>query len=221
MQTRMNRIVLTLALTGLSLPSFGVETDYVDGAVLTRGQELEVIDVARECGIEKASRISTYNMFPTPFRGIMVHGVEQVEGREVSGRVLNVSYLKWLEPEARPRKGEVRKGDFWAGKYRLTKKTILRTGGKEYRVGSLKGMTAKESEEILGLFLDGKYEPGPAVNGKILRQVDWSSPITFSKRGEFILAGFLHKGRGSGFFDLQVRLADKKLVIDRVLQAIP
>ncbi|MEC9054018.1 MAG: hypothetical protein VX633_01835, partial [Verrucomicrobiota bacterium] len=105
MQT--NRIVLALALIGLSLPSFGVERDYVEGAVLTRGQELEVIDLARECGIEKVSRISTYNMFPTPFRGIMVHGVEQVEGREVSGRVLNVSYLKWQEPEARPRRGEV------------------------------------------------------------------------------------------------------------------
>jgi len=221
MQTRKNRIVLALALMGLSLPSFGVERDYVEGAVLTRGQELEVIELARECGVENVSRISTCNMLPTPFRGITVHGVERVEGREVSSRVLNVSYLKWQAPEAGSQKGQVRRGDFWAGKSRLMKKSILRTGGEEYRVGSLGGMTAEECETVLGLLLDGEYEPGPAVNGKVLSQVDWSRPITFSRRGGSISAGFLHRARGSGFFDLQFRLAGKKLVIERVLQAVP
>ncbi len=221
MQIRMNRIVLTLALMGLPLPSFGVERDYVEGAVLTKGQEREVIDLARECGIENVSRISTYNMFPTPFRGILVHEVEQVEGREVSSRVLNVSYLEWQEPEARPQKGQVRRGDFWAGKPRLRKKTILRVAGGECRVESLGGMTAGECEKVLKCFHDGKYELGPLVKGRALSEVDWSRPTTFSRRGGSVLVGFLHKARGSGFFDLQVRMAGKKLVIEQVLQAVP
>ena len=37
-------------------------------------------------------------------------------------------------------------------------------------------MTAEECETILGLFLDGKYKPGPAVNGRMLSQVDWTKP---------------------------------------------
>ena len=108
--------LLSLFMLGLTLPSFGVEQDYVDRAMLTEEQEKEVIALAQECGIGKVSRISSYNMFPTPFRGITVQGVEQVKGREVSCQVLNVSYGKWLEPGARPQKGQVQRGDFWAGK---------------------------------------------------------------------------------------------------------
>ncbi len=221
MQIRSNRKLFALALIGVSLPSFGVEKDYVEGATLTRGQEVEVIALARECGIEKVSRISTYNMFPTPFRGITVHGVEQVEGREVSSQGLDVSYLKWQEPEARPQKGQVRRGDFWAGKPWLRKKTILRTAGGECRVGSLGGMTVGECEKIMKCFHDGEYEPGPAVNGRVLGQVDWFRPTSFSRRGASISVGFLHKARGSGFFDLQVRPVGKKLVIEQVFQAVP
>ena len=50
-------------MLGLALPSFGVEQDYVDRAMLTEEQEKEVIALAQECGIGKVSRISSYNMF--------------------------------------------------------------------------------------------------------------------------------------------------------------
>ena len=221
MRIRMKTKLLISFMLVLTIPSFGVEQDYADGAILTGGQEKEVIALARECGIGEVLRISTYNMFPTPFRGITVRGVEQVKGREVSCQVLNVSYLKWLEPGARLQKGQVRRGDFWAGKPRAHKQTILRTGGEEYRVGSLGGMTAEECETILGLFLDGKYKPGPAVNSRMLRQVDWARPLSFSRRGESITAGFQHKAKDSGFFDLQVRVAGKKLTIEQMFQAVP
>ena len=217
----MNTKLLISFMLGLTIPSFGVEQDYVDGAILTEEQEKEVIALARECGIGKVSRISSYNMFPTPFRGITIRGIEQVKGREVSCQVLNVSYLKWLEPGARPQKGQVQRGDFWAGRPRAHKKTILRTGEEEYRVGSLQGMTAEECETILGLFLNGKYEPGPSVNGRMLRQVDWAKPTNFSRRGESISVGVLHKAKGSGFFDLQIRVAGKKLTIEQMFQAVP
>ena len=58
-----------------------------------------MITLAQKCGIKKVAKISTHNMFPSPFRGIRVQGVEEVEGREVSYQVLSMSNRQWLQPE--------------------------------------------------------------------------------------------------------------------------
>lgn len=50
--------LLSLFMLGLALPSFGVEQDYVDRAILTGEQENEVIALAQECGIGKVDRAS-------------------------------------------------------------------------------------------------------------------------------------------------------------------
>ena len=72
------------------------------------------------------------------------------------------------------------------------------------------------------MFLNGEYDHTPAVNEKSLNQVDWSKPSRFSKRGENISIGFLHKGGpGSGFFDLQIKLVGKELTITQMFQAVP
>jgi len=93
---------------------------------------------------------------------------------------------------------------------------------KEYRVRSVQGITAEECESILGMFLNGNFDHTPAVKEKSLDQVDWSNPSRFSKRGENISIGFLHKaGPGGGFFDLQVKLVGKELTITQMFQAIP
>ena len=59
--------------------------------MLTKGQEKEVIALAQKCGIKKIEKISTHNMFPSPYRGVRVQGAEQVKGREVSYQVLSIS----------------------------------------------------------------------------------------------------------------------------------
>ena len=53
MRIRMKTKLLSLFMLGLALPSFGVEQDYVDRAMLTEEQEKEVIALAQECGIGK------------------------------------------------------------------------------------------------------------------------------------------------------------------------
>ena len=45
-------------MLGLALPSFGVEQDYVDRAILTGEQGNEVIALAQECEIGKVDRAS-------------------------------------------------------------------------------------------------------------------------------------------------------------------
>ena len=83
----MKKIILILFTITLVLSSYGFEREYVKRAVLTKEQEKEVIALAKKCGVNKVTKISTHNMFPTPFREISVQGAEVVKGREVSYQV--------------------------------------------------------------------------------------------------------------------------------------
>ena len=203
--------------------SGGIERDYRAGK-LTEAQEKIVIALAKKQGVQKVARISTVHFHPSAARGIRVDGAKEVNGREVSYKVLSVNFKPWFHPGSGPRKGDVKMGDFWAGKAYERKKTILRVGETDYLCGSIRDIDIKECETMLGLFLAGKftYNPGPRINDRLLGQVDWSKPNRFSKRGDAISVGFLHKGGpGSGFFDLQVEFVDGKLNIKQMFQAMP
>jgi len=219
----MKKLILSLFALTLAVSTYGFEREYVKRAVLTKEQEKTVIELAKKAGIKKIAKISTHNMFPSPFRGVRVQGAEQIKGRAVSFQVLSVGHGEWLQPGAKPRKGQVQMGNFWAGKPYMRKQTILKVGKKEYRTGSIQGITPEKCEAILAIFLKGEYDHEPAVNQKRLDQVDWSKPSRFSKRGEGqISVGFLHKaGPGGGFFDLQVNLKGKQLTITQMFQAVP
>ena len=217
----MKKIMLSLFTLTLAFSSFGIERDYVPRAILTKDQEQTVIELANKSGIKKVAKISSHNMFPSPFRGLRVQGVEQVKGREVSYQVLSVSHGEWLQPGAKPRKGQIQMGNFWAGKPYTRKQITLKVGKKEYRTGSIMGMKAEECEKILSQLMSEDYDLGPQVNEKTLKQVDWTKPSRFSKRGGIISAGFLHKAKGGGFFDLQIKQDGNVLTINQMFQAIP
>jgi len=203
--------------------SGGIERDYRAGK-LTEAQEKIVIALAKKQGVQKVARITTINFFPSQARGIRVDGAKEVNGREVSYKVLSVNFKPWFHPGGGPRKGDVKMGDFWAGKAYERKKTILRVGETDYLCGSIRDIDIKECETMLGLFLAGKftYNPGPRINDRLLGQVDWSKPNRFSKRGDAISVGFLHKGGpGSGFFDMELEFVGGKLNIKQMFQAVP
>ena len=201
----------------------GIERDYQAGK-LTDAQEETVIALAKKQGLKKVARITTVNFYPSQARGIRVDGTKATIGREVSYKVLSVNYKPWFHPGGGPRKGDFQMGDFWAGKAYERKKTILKVGKMDYLCGSIRGVEIKDCEAMLGLFLTGKftYSPGSRINEGLLRQVDWTKPSQFSKRGEAISAGFPHKGGpGSGFFDMEVEFVGGKLKINQMFQAIP
>ena len=203
--------------------SGGIERDYRAGK-LTEAQEKIVIALAKKQGVQKLARISTVHFHPSAARGIRVDGAKEVNGREVFYKVLSVNFKPWFHPSGGPRKGDVKMGDFWAGKAYERKKTILRVGETDYICGSIRGIEIKECETMLGLFLAGKftYNPGPRINDRLLGQVDWSKPSRFSKRGDAISVGFPHKGGpGSGFFDMEVEFVGGKLNIKQMFQAVP
>lgn len=204
--------------------SGGIERDYRAGK-LTEAQEKIVIALAKKQGVAKVARISTINFFPSAARGIRVDGAKEINGREVSYKVLSVNFKPWFHPgSSGPRKGDVQMGDFWAGKAYERKQTILRVGETDYLCGSIRGIEIKECEAMLGLFLAGEftYNPGARINDRLLDQVDWSKPSRFGKRGDAISVGFLHKGgAGSGFFDMEVEFVGGKLNIKQMFQAVP
>ena len=203
--------------------SGGIERDYRAGK-LTEEQEKIVIALAKKQGVVKVARISTVHFYPSAARGIRVDGAKKVNEREVSYKVLSVNFKPWFHPGGGPRKGDSIMGEFWAGKAYERKKTILRVGETDYLCGSIRDIEIKECETLLGLFLAGKftYNPGPRINDRLLNQVDWSKPSRFSKRGDAISVGFLHKGGpGSGFFDMEIEFVDGKLNIKQMFQAMP
>ena len=203
--------------------SGGIERDYRAGK-LTEAQEKIVIALAKQQGVQKVARISTVHFHPSAARGIRVDGAKEVNGREVSYKVLSVNFKPWFHPGGGPRKGDVIMGEFWAGKAYERKKTILRVGETDYICGSIRGIEIKECETMLGLFLAGKftYNPGPRINDRLLSQVDLSKPNRFSKRGDAISVGFPQKGgAGSGFFDMEVEFVGGKLNIKQMFQAVP
>ena len=204
--------------------SGGIEREYVPRAQLTAEEEKTVLALAGKQGITKVVKIKTYNVYPSSDRGISVQGAESAKDREISYQVLNVKYKKWFHPGAKPAKGEIQMGEFWAGKPYFRKQTLLWVGETSYRCGSVQGLSYKEAEALLGHFIEGKftYDPGPRINDKLLDQVDWEKPNRINKRGDAISVGFPHKGgAGSGFFDLQVELVGGKPNIKQMFQAIP
>ena len=78
-------------------------------------------------------------------------------------------------------------------------------------------------------FLAKSYKLGSGVNVNALNQIDWSSPMSFSRQNlngvgfEGLLSvSFLSKVNDGGFFDLQIKLLDEGVVlITELLQAIP
>ena len=225
----MKKLLLALFILGLAIPSQGadkaekdgIKRDYVKRAVLTKEQEKTVLELAAKRGITKVARLSTYNMFPTAARGIRVQGVEQIKGRDVSYQVLNVAYKPWWHPNGAPRKGDLKIGDYWAGKPRTQKEIILTVDKKEYRTRTVQGLSMEEAESILGLFLAKTYIIEPAVNQANFKQIAWDKPMGFRKRGENFSVSFPHKAQGGGFFDLQVKMDGKDLVIRQMFQAVP
>ncbi len=204
--------------------SSGIEREYVPRAQLTTEEEKTVLALAKKQGIIKVVKIKTYNIHPSAARGISVQGAEITTDREVSYQVLNIKYKKWFHPGAKPGKGEIQMGEFWAGKPYSRKQTILWVGETSYRCGSVQVLSFKDAESLLGYCIEGKftYDPGPRINDKLLDQVDWKRPNRISKRGDAISVGFPHKGgTGSGFFDLQVELVGGKPNIKQMFQAIP
>ena len=64
----MGKIILSLFTLTLAVSTYGFEREYVKRAVLTKEQEKTVIELAKKAGIKKVAKISSHDMFPSPYR---------------------------------------------------------------------------------------------------------------------------------------------------------
>lgn len=198
-----------------------IDTDYFKGAVLSEKLEKAVIELAQRCGIKQVAKISTHYLRPTAARGITVQGTDQIKGREVSYKTLQVRYKDWWHPGQVPDAGDLKLRDFWAGRPRTRKQTILKVGKIEYRTGNILDLSVEECESILGRLVAGKYTLAAPVKDGTLDQVDWTKPQSFRKRGDAISVSFNHKGEEGGFFELDITPKANELLINQVMQALP
>jgi hypothetical protein len=199
----------------------GPKTEYVPDAVLSAEQQEIVLELAAKRGIKDVVEISTYVLHPSSYREIAVKGIEQITGREVSTQILIIHFKDWSPREQAPRKDDIQIGDFWAGKPYIRKQTILKVAMKDYRTGSISGVSIEECESILARLLEGKYTLGSAVRQDSLKEIDWSRPRSFHKRDDGVFVEFLHKaGEGDGFFELEIKPAGDGLTIQQVDQVV-
>ena len=188
---------------------------------LTKEEEKTVIELAKKRGIEKVSKISTFYIRPSSARGISVHGVEQVKGREILNSILTVNRKGWTHAGRVPGKADIQFGDFWAGKASIRKTTILMVDKKEYRISSPHGLTTEQCDSMLKKLQNGKYILAPNAQKERLKGIDWKKPTSFSKFGDNISASFSAKGRESGWYTLNISLDGEKLLISEIMLAMP
>lgn len=198
-----------------------VERSYVMNGVLTHGDEVIILDLAKKQGIEKVAKISTHYILPTSFKAIQVEGMIEREGREVSTKTLSITRKDWAFPNAKPGMNDLTQGDFWASKVYVRKQVELYVDGNSYLCNSVQGLSFEEAEILLGIFLNKQFGISSGVRQTALAQVDWNRPTRFGKREGNISVGFLTKGKGGGFFNLIVKKENGALIIQQMMQAIP
>ena len=199
----------------------GIIRSYVPNGVLTSVEEAIILDLAKKRGIERVAKIVTHYMLPSSAKAIRVEGTTKKEGREVSRKILSITYKGWTFPEARPGKNDLILGDFWAGKVYVRKQFELKVSGKSFLCSSVTGMSFEEAEALLAMFLNKGFKTSGTIRKNALDQVDWSQPTRFRKQGDRFSVGFLAKGRGAGFFDLTLKKENEGFTILQMMQAMP
>ena len=199
----------------------GIIRSYVPNGVLTSVEEAIILDLAKKRGIERVAKIVTHYMLPSSAKAIRVEGTTKKEGREVSRKILSITYKGWTFPEARPGKNDLILGDFWAGKVYVRKQFELKVSGKSFLCSSVTGMSFEEAEALLAMFLNKGFKTSGTIRKNALDQVDWSQPTRFTKRDDRLSVGFLAKGRGAGFFDLTLKKENEGFTILQMMQAMP
>lgn len=199
----------------------GIIRSYVPNGVLTSVEEAIILDLAKKRGIERVAKIVTHYMLPSSAKAIRVEGTTKKEGREVSRKILSITYKGWTFPEARPGKNDLILGDFWAGKVYVRKQFELKVSGKSFLCSSVTGMSFEEAEALLAMFLNKGFKTSGTIRKNALDQVDWSQPTRFTKRGDRLSVGFLAKGRGAGCFDLTLKKENEGFTILQMMQAMP
>lgn len=201
--------------------SDGIQRDYVTNASLGKEEEKVVLELAKKRGIKKVAKISTYQIEPSPYFGIRVFGEDQIDGRDVAFESLSVTSKKWAFPEATPAPGDIRIGDYWAGRPQTRKQKILKVGGQEYRVNQIHEMTIEECEVILERLLEGKFSVATEASFGI-DEIQWSRPSMFRKGSDGgIMAVFNHRGSGVGFTEVAIRVTANGLEVTPMAMAIP
>lgn len=199
----------------------GIVRSYVAGALLSSSEEITVLEIAKKRGIGKVHKIITYTMLPSSAKAIRVEGPAMKKGREVLRKFLNITHREWTFPEAQPGKNDLIVGNFWAGKVYVKKQVELYVSGESYLCNSVTGMTLKEAEVLLAMFLSKRFMASAMIRQNALDQVDWCQPTRFTKQGDRFSVGFLAKGRGAGFFDLTLKKENEGLTILQMKQAVP
>ena len=147
---------------------------------------------------------------------------ETVKDRDVSYKVLLVSYKKWLDANSKPSKNDIRIGDIWSESLSSIKLKILTVGEKEYRAG-VNGISLSQCELIIKLFQKGKYSLAKDMSLDSFKRIDLSKPRNFyyDKENDNYIIYFDSKYDGYESFSLTIKFDDNQIDVINISSDIP
>src|SRR5258705_2009552 len=131
----------------------GVKTHFIDDARLNNEELVQVLTLARQCGITNIAEVETFYRLPGRERGIRVNSEERVAGRNISFDSVAIYKLGWIVAD--PGKGVTRIGEFRVDEPKKCT-TLLRTyeiNGSPARVIIEEGVEVAFADKVIPLIL--------------------------------------------------------------------
>lgn len=170
MYMRVNYSVCLLIAFGLGcqhIPDYSPKVQTFNGVIfeyhvpwtLNDRHKADLLELSRICGVTNIEKVAAHYMLPGTSIAIYVREKESIQDRTVSQRSLMVNYENWgggftIPPGAKKVK------QFSVLQDSVTKKTILNSAGKEYRVRLADSISIPVAEDILSRFLAKEVEFG-------------------------------------------------------------
>src|SRR5579871_735392 len=73
----------------------GIKTQFVEGASLTPAEVIQVLGLARKCGLTNAASLETFRYLPSRGHGICVKSQEKIDGRDVFYDTIYIDRRDW------------------------------------------------------------------------------------------------------------------------------
>lgn len=153
-----------------------LRTNFVSGASLS-GSELEsVIKLAKLCGIENVTAVSTARHLSGV--SIAVRGDEKIDARKVLFKTLLVRRVGW--PGGKPPTKATRSIDeFWveaSTRPQEDERTIARVGDRTFWVGLLNGIKPEAADRVIAAFVNGRVRYESDFLKEQTSSIDFAQP---------------------------------------------
>jgi hypothetical protein len=142
---------------GPAIPTTGIKTNFDSTMALSTEDLQDMLQLAKACGVSRASEVSSVTMHPTAYHKYRAKSVEEVVGRKVSFVTVDIH-----DKKSRSRSGESGKvlkslGRFVVGEHDVRTRTLTTFPSSRGPIRmSLSGTSLPTADKIIRAFSEGR-----------------------------------------------------------------